>query len=232
MSNIEYIDILKNGALFRNISDEEMPEIIRVMHPVRRVYQKGCIIAYEGDQVNELGAVISGKVHLIRDTVNGKTTLLDTRSPGEYTGLLNIAGDYKLRFNIKAVEDTEILYLHISPILNKHVLPFELQLKFMQNFSAAIAKYAKRLNCKLESSVRCSTRDKLKYYLSDYAKKAGSRTFTIPLSRQELADCLFVDRSAMSNELCKMRDEGLLRFNRNHFELLVDMPVADDEYEF
>ena len=64
---------------------------------------------------------------------------------------------------------------------------------------------------KLEDSIRRSTRDKLQDYLSSQYHKAESRTFSIPLNRQELADFLFVDRSAMSNELCKMRDEGLFK---------------------
>ena len=57
-------------------------------------------------------------------------------------------------------------------------------------------------------------------YLSLMAKKAGSNSFTIPFNRQELADFLFVDCSAMNAELCKMRDEGLLRFNKSSFTLM------------
>ena len=59
--------------------------------------------------------------------------------------------------------------------------------------------------------------------------KAGSRTFSIPLNRQDLADFLFVDRSAMSNELCKMRDEGLVKFEKSNFELLIEMPITEEE---
>ena len=56
--------------------------------------------------------------------------------------------------------------------------------------------------------------------MSEQAKKHGSSAFEIPFNRQQLADYLSVDRSAMSNELCKMRDEGMLRFEKNRFELL------------
>ena len=57
-------------------------------------------------------------------------------------------------------------------------------------------------------------------YLSLMAKKAGSSSFTIPFNRQQLADFLSVDRSAMSAELCRMRDESLLKFNKSSFTLL------------
>lgn len=64
-----------------------------------------------------------------------------------------------------------------------------------------------------------TTREKLLSYLSEQSIKSGSPSFDIPFNRQQLADFLSVDRSAMSNELCKMRDDGLLCFDRNHFIL-------------
>jgi CRP-like cAMP-binding protein len=67
---------------------------------------------------------------------------------------------------------------------------------------------------------RRTTREKLISYLSEEAKKQNSASITIPFNRQQLADYLSVDRSAMSNELCKMRDDGLVRFEKNHFTLL------------
>ena len=52
------------------------------------------------------------------------------------------------------------------------------------------------------------------------AKKQGSSEFVIPCGRQTLADYLGVERSAMSAELGKMRREGLLEVDRQHFRLL------------
>ena len=48
----------------------------------------------------------------------------------------------------------------------------------------------------------------------------GQKVFSIPYSREEMAKFLCVDRSAMSRELCRMRDEGILKFSKNHFEIL------------
>jgi len=65
-----------------------------------------------------------------------------------------------------------------------------------------------------------STREKLMSYLSEQAERQNSASFSIPFNRQQLADFLSVDRSAMSNELCKMRDDGLIEFEKNQFRLL------------
>ena len=72
---------------------------------------------------------------------------------------------------------------------------------------------------KLRLMSKRSTREKLISYLSEEAKKHNSSDFNIPFNRQQLADYLSVDRSAMSKELCKMRDEGMLEFRKNQFIL-------------
>jgi Mn-dependent DtxR family transcriptional regulator len=83
----------------------------------------------------------------------------------------------------------------------------------------AISEKNRKLVQKLGHMSKRTTRDKLISYLSEEAKRQHSSSFTIPFNRQQLADFLSVDRSAMSNELCRMRDEGLLNFEKNRFEL-------------
>ena len=89
----------------------------------------------------------------------------------------------------------------------------------VQNLFFAISEKNRKLVQKLGHMSKRSTREKLISYLSEEAKKHNSASFAIPFNRQQLADFLSVDRSAMSNELCKLRDEGLLAFEKNRFEL-------------
>ena len=89
----------------------------------------------------------------------------------------------------------------------------------VQNLVFALSAKNKKLTAKLMHMSGRTTRAKLISYLSQEAKKHASGEFTISFNRQQLADFLSVDRSAMSNELCKMRDEGLLMFNKNSFTL-------------
>ena len=83
-----------------------------------------------------------------------------------------------------------------------------------------VARRAYSLSRKLEHISGRTTRAKLLSYLSEQAERTGSSRFSIPFSRQELADYLAVDRSAMSAELGKLRREGILSFEKNRFELL------------
>ncbi|MBT9683758.1 helix-turn-helix domain-containing protein [Pseudoflavonifractor sp. MCC625] len=127
------------------------------------------------------------------------------------------------------MEDTDLLRFPVDTLLREHTLTSPVQIRFLQNLTLALAQAAQRLTRKLEDSIRRSIRERLLDYLSAQAHQAGSRVFPIPLNRQDLADYLFVDRSAMSNELCKMRDEGLLRFDRNAFELLDALSLTPEE---
>ena len=58
-------------------------------------------------------------------------------------------------------------------------------------------------------------------YLSAESIRHSSLSFDIPFDRQQLADYLCIDRAAMSAEISKLQKEGLIKTNRNHFQLTV-----------
>ena len=89
----------------------------------------------------------------------------------------------------------------------------------VRNLVSVMAKRVLDLNEKLTHMAKRSTREKLLSYLSAESMRQGKLSFTIPYDRQQLADYLSVERAAMSVELSKLQKEGLLKTNRNHFEL-------------
>lgn len=223
------LEILKKSMLFRNLTDEEIESVIGTMSPYKAKYAKRTVVAKDGDPFPKVGVILSGSVHLSHIDSNGNSNLMDVLGPGDTLGELNAVGEYQLHVTITATAQTEILFLSVDQLLCKNVLTAPTQIRFLQNLTLAVAKKGQYLTRKLEDSIRRSTRERLQDYLSAQYHKAKSRTFAIPLNRQDLADFLFVDRSAMSNELCKRRDEGLLKFGKSRFELLVEMPITDDE---
>ena len=221
--------VLKKGLLFRNMEDREILEALGTIASHRRVYPKRTLVMRDGDSMTQVGVILSGNLHLFYIDANGNSNLMENLGTGEAIGLLNAIGAYRLHISAEATTETEILFLNVSQLLRQHVLTAPVQIRFLQNLTLAVAQQGHRLTRKLEDSIRRSTRERLQDYLSDQFHKAGSRTFSIPLNRQDLADFLFVDRSAMSNELCKMRDEGLLKFEKSKFELLIEMPITEEE---
>lgn len=223
------MSVLKENILFRTMSESEIEEAVSIMSPVRRTFEKKETIARDGDFVSGMAVILSGNVHLFHTDAEGNSNLLEVLEPGDTLGLLNAVGKYRLHISALATEKTEAVFLNVDPLLRENIITAPVQIRFLQNLTMALAQNAHRLTVKLEDSIRRSTRDKLQDYLSAQYHKAGGRVFSIPLNRQELADFLFVDRSAMSKELCRMRDEGLLKFEKSRFELLVEMPITDEE---
>lgn len=223
------LSVLKDGLLFRNMEDAEILETLETTASHRRTYPKRTLVMRDGGLMSQVGVILSGNLHLFHIDANGNSNLMEELGAGEPIGLLNAIGGYRLHISAEATKETEILFLNVSQLLRNNVLTAPVQIRFLQNLTLAVAQQAHRLTRKLEDSIRRSTRERLQDYLSDQFHKAGSRTFSIPLNRQDLADFLFVDRSAMSNELCKMRDEGLLKFEKSKFELLIEMPITEEE---
>ena len=117
-------------------------------------------------------------------------------------------------------KDAMLKCLDMQRILTVCSSACEFHTRLIHNLLTILTEKNLMLTHKIEHMAQKNTRDKLLSYLSMEAEKSGSAEFRIPFNRQQLADYLSVDRSAMSAELGRMRDEGLLRFNRNHFELL------------
>ena len=200
--------VLRANMLFRNLTDEEVLSVIDTMSPHTMKYEKRTVVARDGDEFHEIGVILSGSVHLFHIDSNGNSNLMDVLGAGDTLGELSAVGRYRLHVTVTATAQTEILFLSVDRLLRKNVLTAPTQIRFLQNLTLAVAKKGQYLTRKLEDSIRRSTRERLQDYLSAQYHKAGSRTFVIPLNRQDLADFLFVDRSAMSNELCKIAGRG------------------------
>lgn len=224
-----YLEILRKNILFRTMTDEEVLEAVECMEPMIRKYNKKEIIVKDGEFMWKMAVILSGRIHLFHIDSNGNSNLLEVLEKGDTIGMLNAVGKYRLHLSAVSTEKTDLLFLTVDSLLRKNVLTAPVQIRFLQNLTVALAQKAHRLTVKLEESIRRSTRERLQDYLSVQYHKSRSHTFSIPLNRQDLADFLFVDRSAMSSELCKMRDEGLLKFEKSHFELLVEMPITEEE---
>ncbi len=92
--------------------------------------------------------------------------------------------------------------------------------RLIRNLLAVTSRKNFALSRRIFHTAPKSIRGRLLSYLSAQALREDSRSFAIPFDRQQLADYLGVDRSALSAELGRMRAEGLIRFRKNELELL------------
>ena len=216
----EYLPLLKKARLFRGLSESEIGGMLSCLDAGARFYKKGEYILREGEGLDRLMVLLDGEALVQKDDYWGNRTIISRIAPCEMFGEAYAAPESGVLLNdVVATEDSTVIFFDVRRIMTVCSSACRFHTAVVQNLFFAISEKNRKLMQKLSHISRRSTREKLLSYLSEESKRQGASSFSIPFNRQELADYLSVDRSAMSNELCKMRDEGLLTFNKNSFSL-------------
>lgn len=216
-----YIPILKNTQLFSGASDEDIEAMLGCLQARLCTYKKGEYVLREGERIERLMMLVKGELHIQRDDYWGNRSIISMVGVGEMFGEAYAAPESgPLMNDVLAVEDSAVIFLDIGKLLTVCPNGCKFHAMAVKNLFFAISEKNRKLVRKLGYMSRRTTRKKLIAYLSEEAKRQNSGAFSIPFNRQQLADFLSVDRSAMSNELCKLRDEGLIEFEKNRFRLL------------
>lgn len=217
----KYIPILKRTKLFSGVGEEDIASLLSCLGARKKEYKKGEYILREGEHISDIFILVEGKIHIQKDDYWGNRSILSVISVGEMFGEGYAAPESGALLNdVVAVEDCTVIFFNVKRILTTCSSACRFHNMIVQNMFFAISDKNRKLVQKLGHMSGRTTRAKLISYLSEEAKRQGSSAFTVPFNRQQLADYLCVDRSAMSNELCKMRDEGMIKFEKSRFELL------------
>ena len=217
----KYISILQRSQLFAGVGEANIEAMLDCLSANLRDYKKGEYVLREGERVDNVMLLASGSLNIQKDDFWGNRSIVNHISASEMFGEAYIAPESGPILNdVIALEDSVVMFFDFRKILTVCSSACKFHTIVIQNLFFSISEKNRQLVQKLGHMSKRTTRDKLISYLSEQAKRSGSSTFSIPFNRQQLADFLCVDRSAMSNELCKLRDEGLLTFERSRFTLI------------
>lgn len=210
--------LLTGHPLFEGVEGADFPALLDCLGAGKRDFSKGAFIFTAGEDVLRVGLVLSGGVAVIKEDAWGNRTILARLEPGELFGeAFSCSTQKSLTVSVVAEEPCRILFLDFRGAL---ALPDRPALrKLVRNMLRILADKNVMLTQRIEALARRTIREKLSAYLSDQARRAGRNVFDVPFDRQALADYLCVDRSALSRELGRMRDEGLLIYRKNRFTL-------------
>lgn len=218
----KYLKILKKSQLFSGVAEDEIKAMLDCLSAELRTYQKGSYVLHQGEYLHHITVLVAGSLLIQKDDFWGNRSIVNKINVGEMFGEAYVApGSEALLNDVIATEDSTIIFFDVHKILTTCSSACRFHAMVIQNLFYAISVKNRSLVQKLGHMSKRTTREKLLSYLSEQAKKQGTSSFEVPFNRQQLADFLSVDRSAMSNELCKLRDEGLLSFERNRFQLYV-----------
>ncbi len=217
----KYIPLLQRTKLFAGLSYEETEKMLRCLNAKQRAFKKGELVLRQGESVKSIMVLAEGKLHIQRDDHWGNRSIISIIGVSEMFGEAYAAPDSGAMLNdVLAVEDSVVLCFDMERLISVCPVACNFHSAVVRNLLFAISEKNRKLVQKLGYISERTTREKLIAYLSDEAKRNNSNSFSIPFNRQQLADYLSVDRSALSNELSKMRNDGLLKFCKNRFELL------------
>ena len=194
------LSFLTQTPLFQGVQESELKAMLPCLGARERFYQKDEIIYHAGQTASDAGMVLCGSVNI------AETYAAISEQP--------------MLCDAVAAEDCEILFLNLEKLMTTCRNGCAFHNRIIKNLIRISAQNNLNLSARMMHTASKSIRERLVSYFSEQARKTRNSSFTIPFSRQQLAEYLGVDRSALSNELSKMQRDGLIRYHKNNISLL------------
>lgn len=215
--------VVKNlqSPLFAGIDAADFEGMLGCIGYHVKTYQKGEIIALEEEKINHVGVVMEGSVDMLKEDIWGNRTMLVRTYPQDIFGETFACGEDSLSVvTFAAAENCRVLFLSFCRVMHTCTHACQFHQTLIENMVRLIARKNRELMRKVEVVSKKTLREKILAYLSIQSQSQGSRRFELPLGRVEWAEYLNADRSALTRELAKMKDEGIIDYHKNSFEIL------------
>lgn len=212
-----YLQTIQEVPLFDGIKTGELPTILQCLQAKTVQYEKDDYILLAGSHPKYVGVILCGRIQVVKDDITGNRTLITSLGPGGIFGeTLCCAGVQESPVSVVAESACTVLLLAFSKILHICSNACVFHGRLIQNMLLLLAKK----NLYLQNSLRIlsgsSIRERVQRYLEPFANQYGSH-FRVPLNREQMAEYLCVDRSALSHALRRMKEDGLIDYRKNEF---------------
>ena len=212
------MDIFRH-KIFQGMTEAEVSDALAALRAREQDFLKGSVLFTAGTLTSRCGLVLSGSVTIESNDFWGNRTILSHAEAGEiFAETYALLPDSPMLVDVIANEDCRILFLSVGPLIGEDSLS-GWQVTLLKNLLDLTARKNLALSGRSFHTAPKTVRGRVMSYLNAVALQRDAREFDIPFDRQQLADYLNLDRSALSKELGRMRDEGILQFRKNHFIL-------------
>ena len=211
--------VLQHFILFRDMSEDEIREALAFLQAEERQFHKGHCILRAGMQTDRMGLVLSGSVTVENNDIWGNRTILSHVGKGQsFAETYAYLPGEPLLVDVTANENCRILFLRTGSVMTCPDLSGPM-MKFVRSLLHISARKNLALSGRSFHTAPKTIRGRVLSYLNSVSLQKNAREFDIPFDRQQLADYLNLDRSALSKELGKMQRDGLITVRKNHFVL-------------
>jgi len=216
----KYYNQIKNSPLFYGLNENELATILKCFNARIKNYSPSEIIVRQGELISNIYLILDGAINIEKDSYWGRRIIITQLGVTDNIALSFVASK-NIESSIDAIATTNatLLVLSYSKCTSMCQNACDKHRLLINNLFQILSKENIELLRKIENISQKSIRDKLLTFLSNEAKKNKSNIFEISFNRQDLADYLNIDRSAMSFEMSKMQKEGLIKFEKNKFLL-------------
>ena len=210
--------LLQETRIFKGMSEDEIASALFSLHAQEKQYKKGQVLLHAGDVTDKIGLVLDGSVTIESNDAWGNRTILSHVGKGQlFAETYALLDDEPLLVDVVANEDCRILFLHVVSAQKLVGSATPWTIKFMANVLTISSLKNLHLSGRSFHTAPKTIRGRVMAYLNTVSLQTQSSAFDIPFDRQQLADYLNVERTALSKELGKMQTEGIIKTRKNHF---------------
>ena len=218
----DFLSVIRASQLFSGISEDELTAMLTCLDTRQTNFPKDTFLMRVGDTADSIGLLLEGSALIIQEDIWGNRNILSKAGTGQtFAAAYACAPGSVLNVSVVAETPVTAMFLNVGRVLNVCPSACSHHSRIIRNLLGELAEKNLRFSEKLTHMGQRTTRAKLMSYFSAEAQRLGKYEFDIPFSRQQLADYLAVERSGLSLELGKMKNDGLLDFHKNHFVLKV-----------
>lgn len=221
----QYVTLLENTELFSGINAQEIDAMLGCLSAKTKTYNKNCYILRAGACVYSIGMVLSGSVLIVKEDFWGDRSIISEILPGAiFAEAYACLSQMPVEASVVANTDTEVMFFDVRKLLTVCTSACSFHTRIIQNLLSAVSAKNVELTRKIEHLTKRTIRGRLLSYLSAESLKCGRSTFEIPFNRQQLAEYLSVDRSALSGEISKLKAENIIACKKNTFTVYKNIP--------
>lgn len=208
--------------LFKDISIEEYKKLLPCLAGRTKQFKSGETICDYDKGFHDIGIIGKGRAFVVRYEFNGARTILERLGSQDIFGhLLSYEGSEHAGISVVCDSPCDILFIRYSTIGSPCAKSCARHHQLTQNLLDLISERALNLSRRVEVLSRRTIREKLICYFMQLAAEAKSSAFSIPFTMVDLADYLSIDRSAMTRELKRMKEERLIELDKRMVRLLL-----------
>ena len=210
---MQYLESIIDSGLLNELKKSDYMDAFEQLKISGRSYKPGETIFFEGDIIDKFCIIRKGSVRSEKTYLNGEVHIVEIFEEGSLAFAVSRSRISALDFITN--EDCEIVFVSMHSIQKS---------RFAREMNKAItymlADHSIKLSNKVEILAERGLRERVMVYLHILQAKSGTDTVSIRMSREQLAQFLCVNRSALSNELSKMKKDGIIDFKGPVFTLL------------